>query len=243
MDFGKSVLKFYRSIRITEPLPAGVEVMNPYQSNAAYKVCQAFYERFYNDNLKRYLILGINPGRYGAGITGIPFTDPIKLETRFDIPNNFQKKPELSADFIHQMIDAYGGPEEFFRKFFINSVSPLGFTQNGKNVNYYDTPELREALKPFIRNSIKEMLNMNVDRQMAFCLGEGANYKYLHALNNEMGFFEQIIPLAHPRFIMQYKRKQLETYLADYLEKLSRVDGQRSTVHGRFNQDLRDGND
>ena len=221
MNFGKKVLKFYRDLRIDETLPDGVEVMNPYKQERALEVCRDFYERFYNDDLKRYLILGINPGRNGAGITGIPFTDPVKLEQRFGIANDFQKKTELSADFIYTMIDAFGGAEKFYRKFFINSISPLGFIREGKNVNYYDFPALRDALVPFIRKSMRSISTLNLHRSVAFCLGEGANYKYLQTLNLEMGYFEHIIPLAHPRFIMQYKRKQLGFYVEDYLKKLN----------------------
>lgn len=221
MVFGKKVLKFYRTLHIDDPLPDGVEAMNPYQRQASLKVCRDFYEMFYHDDLKRYLILGINPGRNGAGITGIPFTDPVKLEQRFGISNSFQKKTELSADFIYTMIDAFGGPEKFFRKFFISSISPLGFIRGGKNVNYYDFPSLRDAVDPFIRKSMNSILTLDLHRTVAFCLGEGANYKYLQALNLEMGYFERIVPLAHPRFIMQYKRKQLALYVEDYLTKLN----------------------
>ena len=221
MHFAENVLRFYRSLRITEPLPEGIAVMNPYRSDAAFQVCKLFYEKFYNDDGKRFLILGINPGRYGAGLTGIPFTDPIKLETALGIKNGFVKKPELSADFIYTMIRSYGGPEKFFGKFFINSVSPLGYMQNGKNLNYYDTASLRQAVTPFIHRSMKRLLELNIDRTVAFCLGEGANHKYLLRLNEEMRFFQRIIPLAHPRFIMQYKRRQLSSYLEEYLNKLN----------------------
>jgi len=220
MTFGEQVLKFYKELKIGSPLPPGIEVLNPYREEEAFEVCRIFYGKFYNDNRKRYLIIGINPGRYGAGITGIPFTDPIKLETSFGIQNNFAKKPELSADFIHKMIEAFGGPEKFFSKFFINSVSPLGFIREGKNLNYYDIPSLKKALEPFIRDSIKAVLDLGIHRNVAFCLGEGENYKYLQMINEKEKFFKQIIPLAHPRFIMQYKRKHLPHYLEDYLQKL-----------------------
>src|SRR5688500_15388313 len=104
MTFGEKVLKFYRELSIRDPLPEGIEVLNPYQQQEAFEVCKAFYCKFYDDDLKRFLILGINPGRYGAGLTGIPFTDPIKLEAVFGIQNTFPKKAELSADFIHAVI-------------------------------------------------------------------------------------------------------------------------------------------
>jgi hypothetical protein len=186
-------------------------------------VCRKFYGRFYNDDRKRYVILGINPGRYGAGVTGIPFTDPIKLETLFGIPNDLPKKPELSAEFIHKMIASYGGYEKFFSGFFINSISPLGFVEGGKNLNYYDTPLLKKSLEPFIRKSIGSIIDLGVERQIVYCLGEGENFRFLQKMNIEHRWFDEIVPLAHPRFIMQYKRKHLTRYIADYLAKLGRA--------------------
>jgi len=33
-------------------------------------------------------------------------------------------------------------------------------------------------------------------------------------------FFEKIIPLPHPRFIMQYRRKQAADYIQSYVDTL-----------------------
>ena len=223
MHFDEKILKFYRGLTIADPLPPRVEVMNPYASKEAMRLCREFYGRFYRDDIRRYLIVGINPGRYGAGLTGIPFTDPVKLEQRFGIANSFPKKTELSADFIYAMIDAFGGAEKFYGKFFINSISPLGFVMDGKNLNYYDTPDLRNSLGPFIQKSLRQLARFNIHKEVVFCLGEGANFKYLETLNAGLKLFDRIIPLAHPRFIMQYRRKQLESYINDYLRKLQGV--------------------
>lgn len=223
MTFAEQVLSFYRQLKIVDPLPEGIEILNPYQDDSSFAVCQAFYRKYYQDNRKRFLILGINPGRFGGGITGVPFTDPVKLETICGIKNHFPKKAELSADFIHRMIAAFGGPETFFSKFYINSVSPLGFIKSGKNVNYYDNPHLMKSLGPFIRDSIQNQLKFDIDREVAFCLGEGLNFKYLKRMNDQEKYFKQIIPLAHPRFIMQYKRKNMLYYLDDYLQKLNHI--------------------
>ena len=223
MSLSEKVLRFYEEVDIGYRLPYGVEVMNPYKDRVCMEVCRKFYNKFYNDDHKRFLILGINPGRYGAGLTGIPFTDPIKLETLFGIENTFPKKPELSADFIHRMIDAFGGYEQFFSKFFISPISPLGFLKGGKNLNYYDMPALKESLEPFIQKSIHTILSFGIHQKVAFCLGEGENYKYLKRLNDHEKFIEGIIPLAHPRFIMQYKRKTMQHYLDDYLQKLHTI--------------------
>jgi hypothetical protein len=216
-----SILNFFAQLRIDIALPEGVEVLNPYKEEEVIALCKEFYGKYYNDERPRFLILGINPGRHGGGITGIPFTDGRKLDEYCGIPNAFPKKSELSADFIYAMIMAYGGPEKFYSKFYISSISPLGFTQNGKNLNYYDVRALQDSLRPFIIESLEYTLSMKIERSICYCLGEGQNYKFLTALNNEHRWFQTIVPLAHPRFIMQYKRKKVDEYVNDYLRKLN----------------------
>jgi hypothetical protein len=219
MAFADKILTFYRSLELPT-LPAGVEAMNPYQDATAYDLSEQFYRRFYIDDKPRRIIMGINPGRFGGGLTGVPFTDPLKLEQRFGIKNDLKKKVELSADFIYTMIDAYGGPKKFYSRYYINSVCPLGFVRDGKNLNYYDIRELQEAIEPFVVDSIKRQLDFGIDRKAAYCLGEGKNFAYLEKLNRQHGFFKEVVPLSHPRFIMQYKRKHIPAYVADYLKKL-----------------------
>lgn len=220
MTFAEKVLLFYRSLRITVPLPQDVVVLDPFSDEVAFSYCARFYRKFYGDESERTVILGINPGRHGGGVTGIPFTDPVKLEQYCGISNPFKKKPELSADFIYNMIDAFGGPELFYRKYYFSAVSPLGFTKGGKNLNYYDVKELTSALTDFIVDSLMHQLSFGIRKDVCFCLGEGENFKYLKALNNDLRIFGEIIPLAHPRFIMQYRRKAMLDYIDDYLGKL-----------------------
>lgn len=221
MTFADKVLSFYRQLKIKESLPKGVEVLNPYQDEKAFELCTRFYKKYYEDNLERFIIIGINPGRFGGGLTGVPFTDPVKLEKVCGIDNDLPKKVELSADFIHAMIAAYGGVEKFFKTYYINSASPLGFTYESKNLNYYDTPALLKSLEKFILRSIRQQLEFGIRTDVAFCLGEGENFKYLKQMNDKEKLFTTIVPLAHPRFIMQYKRKYVPTYINDYLRKLA----------------------
>jgi len=202
-------------------LPRGIAVMNPYAVGKSMAVVKAFYDKYYSDNNPRTLMLGINPGRFGAGITGISFTDPIRLETVCGIPNDMDKKPELSSDFIYRMIEASGGVTSFYNRFLISAISPLGFTKDGKNINYYDDRKLEAAVVPFAKAWIQKLVNLGVDRSKCFCIGEGKNYVFLNKLNDEMRWFESVIPLPHPRFIMQYRRKQLHRYLRVYVEALS----------------------
>jgi hypothetical protein len=220
MTFAAHILRFLKQLKIDQQLPVGVEVLNPYQDKSVYALCELFYNKYYGDDKSRRLILGINPGRFGAGVTGIPFTDPIKLEKFCGIPNSLQKKPELSADFIYKMITAYGGAESFYSKFHFSAVSPLGFVKDGKNLNYYDIRELEASLRPFIIETLTKTLNFGIDASVCYCLGEGENFKFLSRLNEEKKFFKKIIPLAHPRFIMQYRRKRVGEYVDEYVERM-----------------------
>jgi hypothetical protein len=222
MTFADNILRFYATLKIKRTLPEGVEVLDPYRNKETMALCHLFYNKYYGDENKRTVIIGINPGRNGAGLTGVPFTDPIKLETVCGIPNTFPKKAELSADFIYMMIQAYGGPAAFYKKFFFSAVSPLGFVKDGKNLNYYDIRELQDSLRDYIIASLKKQLEFGINTRVAFCLGEGENFKYISRLNDELKIFNEIVPLAHPRFIMQYKRKLVNEYVEKYLQALSR---------------------
>ena len=222
MTFADNILRFYDTLKIKSTLPEGVEILDPYRNKETMALCHLFYHKYYGDEKERTVIIGINPGRNGAGLTGIPFTDPIKLETQCGIPNAFPKKAELSADFIYTMINAYGGPATFYKKFFFSAVSPLGFIKDGKNLNYYDIRELQESLRDYIIASLKKQLKFGINTRVAFCLGEGENFKYISRLNDELKIFNEIVPLAHPRFIMQYKRKLVNEYVEKYLQALSR---------------------
>jgi len=218
--FSEKVLQFYSSLSLNVKLPDKVEAMNPYKDHDTFELCSRFYNKFYNDSEKRTLILGINPGRFGGGITGVPFTDPIKLETHCGLPNNLQKKAELSADFIYKMIGAYGGVEKFYYQYFIGAVCPLGFVKDGRNLNYYDIKELEKAVYPFIIDTLKKQLNFGVQTDTCICLGEGKNFEFLSGINKEYSFFKEIIPLPHPRFIMQYRRKKVNDFISLYVEKM-----------------------
>ncbi|MEO8110982.1 MAG: uracil-DNA glycosylase family protein [Ginsengibacter sp.] len=223
MPFSTQILSFFKNLDLKIQLPKEVEVMNPFKNKDTYNICKKFYHKYYNDNNPRHLILGINPGRFGGGITGIPFTDPLRLLSVCGIENNFQKKQELSSVFVYDMIASFGGAESFYNKFYISSISPLGFTKNNKNLNYYDDRDLEQSLKEFIIENINLQLSFGISRDIVFCLGEGKNFKYLSKLNSEMQFFEKVVPLPHPRFIMQYRLKKKDEYIEQYLWKLKQT--------------------
>jgi len=220
MLIANKILSFLKELELNICLPKDIEVMNPFKDTTATPFYTQFYNKYYNDSLQRKMIVGINPGRFGGGITGIPFTDPIRLKNECGIENYFQPKPELSSIFVYDVIDAFGGPEKFYKNFYITAASPLGFTRHNKNLNYYDDKILQGAIKDFIIDCMNKQLSFEIDKKVAFCLGDGKNFKYLSKLNEEQKFFNKIIPLPHPRFIMQYKLKKKAAYIQTYLEKL-----------------------
>jgi hypothetical protein len=150
----------------------------------------------------------------------VTFTDGVALE-RHGISNALPKRRELSAEFVEKVIARWGGPEAFYRSFFISAVSPIGFTRDGLNYNYYDSPALLAAVEPFIIETLERQLSFGARRHVGIVLGTGRNYQYVNRLNAEHGFFGSIVPLEHPRFIMQYRRKRLEEFVDKY-EKVLR---------------------
>lgn len=196
--------------------------MNPFSDAETQRVCKLFYSKYYNDQQPRTFIIGINPGRFGGGVTGIPFTDPIRLQTRLNIENDWPLRQELSSVFIYEMIEAFGGVDAFYKQFYFTSLSPLGFTKQGKNLNYYDDKELIKTIKPFAADCMYKQLPW-ANKSIAFCLGEGANYKFVSKFNYDYGFFKKIIPLPHPRFIMQYKLKSKQAYIDKFVEKFTDI--------------------
>ena len=221
MSFADKILSFIKSLELNIDLSNEIVVMNPFKEEATMQLCTQFYNKYYSDNDNRKMIIGINPGRFGGGVTGIPFTDPIRLKNDCDIDNTWPPRQELSSVFVYDVINAFGGAEKFYKQFYISAVSPLGFTRHGKNLNYYDDRTLQNSIKDFVETCMNKQLEFGIDRKIAFCLGDGKNYKYLSKLNEEQKLFDKIIPLSHPRFIMQYKLKKKEEYIQSYLVKLN----------------------
>jgi hypothetical protein len=220
MSWANDLFNFYKGLKPPAVLPEDIEWLYPQKDPEVMNVVKIFLDKYYNDTRYRRLLLGINPGRFGAGVTGVNFTAPKQLFEECGIAHSFKNQTELSAEFIYEMINAYGGPKAFYSNYFIGSVCPLGFIKNEKNINYYDDKKLLEAVEPFIIKAIKKQVSFPVDRDTCYAIGGEKNFKYLSSLNNRFQWFENIIPLPHPRFIMQYRRKKKQDYISQYLEAL-----------------------
>lgn len=216
-------IDFYKTLPQTLSLPDEIELLQPYADSDVLTVMEAYYGRYYHDIKYRIPLLGINPGRNGVGVTGVPFTDPVALMQWCGIAHAFPQKRELSSVFVYDMITALGGVEWFTSQFVLSAVCPLGFTRHGKNFNYYDDKRLMLHLESFIVETIGKQIEICKQSKVAVCLGEGKNYKFLKQLNRQYGFFDDILALPHPRYIQQYKKGRREDYFRQYGEVLLRA--------------------
>lgn len=223
------IIAFNRQLEYKGKLPEGIRIMNPFREEPqALVISEQFYKKYYNDNKPRHLILGINPGRFGAAVTGVPFTDTKRLKSECHIAYTGKETHEPSSVFIYEMIRAFGGVENFYGSFYINSLCPLGFTKatgNGKevNYNYYDSRELTDAVYDFIVDNVGQQIALGMETGTCFCFGTGKNETFLRKLNDEKLFFKQIVALEHPRYVMQYKSRSKQAYIDKYLDAFSRV--------------------
>ena len=220
MTFGAQVIDFHRELKPDWKIPTGIELIYPFDKDETWAVFEKFYSTYFNDSRNRTFLFGINPGRFGAGVTGIPFTDPKILEEMLDISNPFHKRNELSSVFVYEMIHQMGGPEKFYANFYITSICPLGFIREGKNINYYDLRELEDAVYPRIIENIEHQIKMGANLDVAYSMGQGKNFKFLQKINKEHQFFGQVVPLPHPRWVLQYRLRRKQEYLDEYVTKL-----------------------
>lgn len=219
--FGQKVVDYNKKLKYSGSLPNGFDVLNPFFDNPeTMVVMNEFYTKFYNDNKSRRFIIGINPSRHGAGVTGVPFTDTKRLDSECGIKMKSARTHEVSSVFVYDMITAFGGAEKFYKEFYINSPFPLVIVRNTKNgylnANYYDEKTLFEDVKPFIIESLKNHIALGLDTSEVFILGK-KNADFLSKINNEEHFFDKMTVLEHPRYIQQYKSKEKEMYIDKYL--------------------------
>ncbi len=222
--FADRLLDFLTTFPPPAGLPVGVSAANPYVVEPSRTLLTAFARKFYADDRPRVAVLGINPGRFGGGTTGIAFTDPVALADFGGIATALPRRREMSSEFVYQFIGALGGPAAFYEHFYLGSVYPQVLLKEGLNHNYYDSPALVRTLWPQLLDSIRQQIAMGFRRDVVVSLGR-RNAQFLRKLNQEVKLFEEVIELDHPRFIMQYRRRRLAEYVAQYVAVLGGLVG------------------
>ena len=184
----------------------------------------AFYQTFYDDHNPRKFIIGINPSRHGAGVTGVPFTDTKRLENDCGIRMHSAHTHEVSSVFVYDMISEYGGVKDFYKDYYINSPFPLAIvrkTAQGTwlNANYYDDNELFRMTKDYMIETLKKHIALGLDTSEVYVLGK-KNASFLEKLNKEASLFKKMVVLEHPRYIQQYKSKEKQLYIDKFITLL-----------------------
>jgi hypothetical protein len=219
------LLPHVRSFSLSDArLPKGVGVLDPFNGPHAgevRRIVTVFHRKYFSDHRPRTLMLGINPSRLGAGSTGLSFTDTKRCESDLGIPVHGLRTHEPSSDFFYRMIRAAGGPAAFYSQVYVHAICPLGFVRDGVNLNYYDDKALEQAVTPFVERWLRTLVSSGMRTDTVLCIGTGKNAAYFTKLNDRLKLFERIIPLEHPRYVMQYKARSLEAYIGKYLNALS----------------------
>jgi hypothetical protein len=226
--FGDKVIDFNRKLHYTGKLPNDFLVINPYLDNPeTLEVMQQFYHKYYPDTNRRKFIIGINPSRHGAGVTGVPFTDTKRLESVCGIKMQSAHTHEISSVFMYDLIAEYGGAKSFYDEFYINSPFPLAIVRQTKerkwvNANYYDDPALFNMVKEFMISSLKQHISLGLNTSEVYVLGK-KNAIFIQKLNKEVKLFDRIKILEHPRYIQQYKSKDKQQYIDKYILTLNNL--------------------
>lgn len=225
--FGEKVLQFDKELSETNiELPEGFKIINPFNGvnkKQIEEITKKFYNKYYNDNNSRRLVIGSSPARRGTAVTGIPYEDAEHLQNTTGIYINDFYINKSSSNFLYDVIENFGGSEKFYSKFYMNFVCPLGIVRinskgNEVNCNYYESKKIQDLLKKFMIDSIKKQVEFGLDTSVAYCIGSGENYAFLNKINEEYHFFDTIIALEHPRFIMQYNSKRKGEFIKKYLD-------------------------
>jgi len=221
VTFGQRIERFLLGLQFDVALPPGFEVMQPYSLPEVRTNVHQMCRRYYTDTPNpRLPIWGINPGRLGGGITGLSFTDPYALHHLLGIGAETTMRREPSATFIQMVIEAYGGPENFYRDTFLSAMSPLGFIKEGNNINFYDDPVLCKAITPFILKCLTEQHSSGLRHDVCIVLGSGKLRTYVEREVVPVLKYSQVVYLDHPRYIMQYRRTLAHDYVDRYVSAI-----------------------
>lgn len=113
---------------------------------------RSYYKKYYSKPGHRIVFCGINPGKYGAGITGVPFIDFHGISRL--LPGHDREEKERTAQFMLSIIEEYGAGE-FQDAVYLTNLSWYGFQRDGRNLNYYILP--RNVRHHFIESFVEEM--------------------------------------------------------------------------------------
>lgn len=177
-----------------------------------------FHKKYIQPNRPEIVICGVNPGRFGAGLTGIPFIDFDSLSKMLPRIKYFDS--EKSAKFFFSVVQAFG-IEQFYQKFHVTNISWYGFSMidKEKNVNYYNLPV--DVQKHLFEKFVEEMNFINP--KIIIPLSKDVQNQLLILKSNEQIKAEITPNLNHPSWVMTYKRNEVELWKEKYIHLLKNI--------------------
>lgn len=173
---------------------------------------EQFIQQYLPEPLPQTVILGLNPGRSGAGLTGIPFLDFRSLANLLPDTPLPRNDTEPSANFFHRVVQNVG-VEKFYRTFYVSNVAAVGFLRDGKNCNY---PELPTAAQRVIEERfLAEMAQLQPKRIIALGREVEATVQRLFPDDSV-----RISHLPHPSWIMTYRLREAQSWVRRYTQML-----------------------
>lgn len=187
--------------------PHGFTVLADFLEN--WPLVEEFYARYYLQGFPKTVVCGLNPGRLGAGKTGIPFVDFASLSQLVDGVD--RRDPERSATFFHGVV-SHMNPTTFYQSFFVTNVSWVGFMKDGKNANYDVLPLEAQA---FIYDRFREEMELvSPERILSISKPVHTTIKSLFSKK-----FDTSICLPHPNWCAF--PKNCEAAKEEYIKTLS----------------------
>jgi hypothetical protein len=190
-----------------------ITILNEFLDN--WESIKAFNNEFYGENLPKTVLCGINPGKNGAGKTGLPFIDFTSLSKLLNNVN--RQDTERSAQFFYDVVQELG-VDDFYKTFYVTNISWVGYIKGNKNLNYYDLPLLA---KKFVYEMF--MHEMNIVSPTTIISLSGAVKGTVDELFNDSSV-ETNLQLPHPNycaFPRNYKscKAQYIDLLSQYIKK------------------------
>jgi hypothetical protein len=189
--------------------------------NKNIELVRRYYQKVYSTEAKRVVLCGINPGKNGAGKTGIPFLD-FRAVSQI-LSGIGQDDREQSAQFILSIINEIGS-ESFYKNVYMTNISWFGFTKDGNNLNYYDLPS---PLPTTFTDSFIEEMDI-VQPKVIVPLSKEVEQTLKQMINNGRLRYPIAKRLPHPYYCSIGKR--VTRYKEIYVNKITNLIKDQSNI-------------
>ncbi len=187
-----------------------IEILSDFLDNEIN--IRKFYVKYVENNNPKIVLCGINPGRFGAGKTGVSFLDFQSLQKI--LPNISRNDHEKSGSFFYGVIEEIG-VDKFYKNVYVTNLSCVGFQnlKTKKNMNYYQI--CSKIQYELFDNFIKEMNIIKPD--IIIPLSQWVNWDLDNLKKENRLDFEIGKRLNHPAYSKVTKESYID-FLNNYIK-------------------------